>query len=375
MIGTYLNLDLPLLSDTMSTMVAKTATALGQLRDSIADKASPAGLTIVSDLSFGGNRATNLGGAVFTSGNNPTAAGSMYYSGGEFYLVDATGVIQVTSLGQLKASSFGGIGGDYGGSNPALVSYNTAAGEYRFYVNPGTPVWAGIATKYVLLEGTNGTVKVGVDNAITGNKTANFKSLPASGVSVLVYDAGDNGIKDGNATGPTNDLVSTANIKASILKFSTPIVINLPLELAASETATFGYTNGMRTSYTFAGDTKDISFPLALPEGAQIADYGVNVNNSGGTNGTVHVEVVSTQPATGASGAITITSEDAGNSGGYTSTTVNAGFSAWTTPTSAPDFSSAIISGHLKQYHLRVKKTTGTDNFNVRGAYVAYTVP
>lgn len=132
MIGTNLNLDLPTLSDTLATIVSKTVTALGLIQDSIADKATPSALNITSALSLAGNQLTNVASATLTDGNNATVAGTIYYHNNEFYLVDGTGTIQLTSAGAINVSSTGTIGGDYGGSNPANVTYVNATAEYLF---------------------------------------------------------------------------------------------------------------------------------------------------------------------------------------------------------------------------------------------------
>lgn len=145
MIGTPLNLNLPLTSDTMVGVVTKTAAALSALADSIADQATPSAIDINTALEFGGNWALNTGGVVLVDGNSPSAPGSLYYHNGEFFLVDSTGAIQVTNTGTLNVASLGTIGGDYGGSNPALESYVASANEYRFYENSSTNTWAGLS--------------------------------------------------------------------------------------------------------------------------------------------------------------------------------------------------------------------------------------
>lgn len=174
MIGTYLNLDLPVLGDTVASAVAKTATALGQLRDSIADRATPSALTVNQQLDFQGNWATNITGLVLADGTAPTSPGTMYYHSGEFYLIDSTGTIQVTSAGSLNSAAFGGIGGDYGGSNPALESYNNSTSQYRFYVNGVTHTWADLAANGVILEGSAGTTRLLCDSSVNTAQDVKF---------------------------------------------------------------------------------------------------------------------------------------------------------------------------------------------------------
>lgn len=132
MIGTDLNLSLPTLADTYSIAIGKVATALQSIEDSIADRATPTGLNLTANLSLVGNHLTNVGGLILASGNIPVVAGSVYYNGTNFYVRDATGIIQLTAAGAINVAGVGGISGDYGGSNPATASYDEASGEFRF---------------------------------------------------------------------------------------------------------------------------------------------------------------------------------------------------------------------------------------------------
>jgi hypothetical protein len=176
-IGTYLSLDLPSLSDTFSNAVTKTATALSALRDSIAAQATPSALDINSALEFNGNWAQDVGGVILADGNAPAAAGSIYYHAGEFYAIDSTGPIQLTNTGALNIASVGTIGGDYGGSNPAAVVYNAANNEYRFYQNEMTASWGGLVAGSVKIEGTSGSVDVVPGAGLGSNVTLTLPTV------------------------------------------------------------------------------------------------------------------------------------------------------------------------------------------------------
>lgn len=178
MIGTDLSLSLPSLADTYSVAIAKVAVALQAIEDSIADLATPAALDITGNLSIGGNHLTNVGGLILVSGNSPTSAGSIYYSGGNFYAKDATGVIQLTSSGGINVAGIGAIGGDYGGVNPASVDYDDASGQYRFKEDAST--WAdGVFDDIILME-TGGTdyVRLTAPASVTTTYTLTFPAAP-----------------------------------------------------------------------------------------------------------------------------------------------------------------------------------------------------
>ena len=149
MIGTDPSLDLPTLSDTLTTIVSKLVTALSVVATSITDKATPAALNITSNLSVGGQHLTNVGGIILATGNAPTAAGSFYYStDGSFYLKDATAAIKITEAGAINLSAFGGIGGDYGGGTESL-NFDLVSQQYRLKAT--TTEWADVVVDDVLL--------------------------------------------------------------------------------------------------------------------------------------------------------------------------------------------------------------------------------
>src|ERR1041384_2355978 len=175
--GQSLNLSLPSLSDTMATIVSKTATALSAIQTDLTPKITPPALNINASLSVAGNALTNIGSLQMVDGNQPTNPGSLYYHNGEFFLVDTTGTIQVTTNGVLNVAGVVGIIGDYGGSNPARVIFNDTAGEFRFQEDQAGPIWADVVCDDLVLEGASGTVRFNVDAAISGGKTINIKSL------------------------------------------------------------------------------------------------------------------------------------------------------------------------------------------------------
>lgn len=201
MIGTDLNLDTDL-TGTMAAVIAKIATALEAIGDSIAQKATPAALDITSALSLNGNSLTDVAAVQLVAGNAPSTAGSIFYADGSFYGIDEVGIIQLTNNGQVNVLGSGGIVGDYGsvGIN-AVVEYDAASGEYRFMKDVGE--WADIVCADVILEGTNGTVRLSAGDGITTSQIVSFEQLPAAGVTALVFDASDNGIKDGAQTRAT----------------------------------------------------------------------------------------------------------------------------------------------------------------------------
>lgn len=363
--GVNLNLSLPSLSDNLATIVSKTATALSAIQNDLTPKVTAGEININAALPFNGNAATGLGSIQLATGNTPTAAGSVYYLNGEFYCIDSTGTIQLTANGSLNASGFGAIVGDYGGVNPARVTYVAASSQYQFTSSAG--VWADLVARSIILEGSAGTVQLGVDAAINTARVANFKSLPTSGVSVLVYNAATSTIEDGGVTQVSNALVSTASIKASALKFSTQVRVVIP----ACDGMTFsgtGHTPSSGGTYAgvkywqFAANPGAVVFPIKLPVGAQITGYGARVNTQGTTG---HIQV---KPVKFASNTESI--PDANNTSGI-DFTITSNQDTDVTPQFAP---SIPVIDNTAQYQLIVQSSTSTP-IRLYWVWVEYNIP
>lgn len=205
--GQPLNLDLPSLADPFAEILAKLLIALAAIEDDLEGLIVPSEININASLSLEGNALTDAGSLQLLAGNVPTAAGAIWYADGEFYMRDASGVIQITSNGSLNVASIGTIVGDYGGVNPARVSYDNASGEYRFTEETG--VWADLVADDLILNSATGSVRFGVDDAITTARQFIIKDLPASGVSCLVYDASTSTVESSENQRITNDLLCT----------------------------------------------------------------------------------------------------------------------------------------------------------------------
>jgi hypothetical protein len=208
--GVNLNLSLPSLSDSMSTVVTKLVQALNTVQNDLAPKIAAGIININAALPCNGNPLTSVGYVTLASGQTPTTAGSIYFNNGEFYLVDAAGAIQLTASGAINVGVVGGITGM--NATTAAVTYVNGSQTFQFTSNVG--VYAKIQAANVILQGTNSTVTLGVDNAVVTPLTINIKSLPAAGISQLVYNASTATLEDGAVTAATN--ATTFNAKWTI---------------------------------------------------------------------------------------------------------------------------------------------------------------
>lgn len=129
-----------------------------------------AGININADLPLNSNDLTEVRSvnydnqsAVFSSSSDNR---STYVRSGELYFRDNSGNnVQITASGSVNVSGSNGIGGDYGGANPASVFYTDASDLYSFTTDPG--VFGNL--KYRALELT-GKLVLPITN-VAGNPT------------------------------------------------------------------------------------------------------------------------------------------------------------------------------------------------------------
>lgn len=105
------------------------------------------------------------------------------------YWVTDESAVRITLNDTLDASSVAGIGGDYGGANPALVSFNDGTSMYEFYDDNTTSTWGYVRARGMdIADGATGTDYVRLR---TVPMAASYSwifpaALPASGNSVLM---------------------------------------------------------------------------------------------------------------------------------------------------------------------------------------------
>lgn len=286
MIGTDLNLDLPSLGDSFTNVVAKTVICLSAIEDSLADRATPAALLINDELNLQGNPLTNVSSLVLAAGNLTNLPGSFFYYGGEFYAVDSTGTVQLTVNGAINAAP-GSISGLVA---PAAVTWDTGSQEFRFTAN-NTPTYADLVCDDVVLKGSAGSVRLDVDPAITANRSVVFKSLPASGVSFLVYKASSSTVEDSAANTDAKtiagDVTFTADIKHSSIRS-----MRFSLSPAAN---TANGTLGVHDFTSTPGTWGWTGVGLPLKAGDQITKIGVYVATA--VSGNINVRLYRTTDA------------------------------------------------------------------------------
>jgi hypothetical protein len=142
-IGAPLSITLPQVQVTLGPEWANDLnTALQTIIDAVeAGVRTAVGLLVDADVAFNAFSATSIGTLVFTNQSGAIATTlALYYRDGDLWANDVDGnQIQITAAGTLNAAALGGIVGDYGGSNPAKVTYVEAASTYVFTQDPNVP--------------------------------------------------------------------------------------------------------------------------------------------------------------------------------------------------------------------------------------------
>jgi hypothetical protein len=136
-------------------------------------------------------------------------AGRLVYANGEFWAVNSTGAIQLTSGVGLNAASIGGIAGDYGSPNPASLRFVDLATRYEFYDDYSTLTWAYTRARGLdIAAGAISNVYCQLRYGGAATLTLTLPpALPASNRSALVID-NTGAILFNSATNTvTNDIV------------------------------------------------------------------------------------------------------------------------------------------------------------------------
>lgn len=279
-IGSNISVDLPIPGDTYADITAKLKAAIEVLVELLEAPIDSGALDLTTALSLHGAPLINVGGLRLVGGES-TEIGTFYIDGaGEVHAVTSLGDVQITLNGNLNVAALGTIGGDYGGANPATVTFDDASGEYRF--KEDTAVWASVvAAEFIAKNPSTGSIAFGVDPAITTAKTFTIKSLPASGVSGLAYVAADGTVVDANATRETlthkfTSIDLTANAYHGDITFTVPFGMSqlAGTDALLSQTVAFG-TDGLATILP-TGQTcrKDIPVPLLV--GRRLKSIAIN---------------------------------------------------------------------------------------------------
>lgn len=200
--GTPFTFPYPDENNTHVEAVALLSAGILALQTDIEQAIVPAEIDWVSDLSARGYGLTNLGLVnLVDHGSDTASAGSVIYYAGEFYMVTGSGAVKLTLNGALNATGIGGIGGNYGGVNPAAVVYEDGSGDYIFTTDPG--VYADLQVDDVILQSLGGgSIRVGAAAGVLSAIAYTLGNLPTVGTGMLTIDAAGNVVHSATVTVP-----------------------------------------------------------------------------------------------------------------------------------------------------------------------------
>lgn len=189
-VTTNMSLDLPDVSTTPGPEWASdlnTALTTVDSHDHTSGKGVPvptSGININADLPLNSNDLIEARSVNFDNQSSTFSSASdnksVYVASGELYFRDNSGNnVKITNAGAVNVSGSNGIGGDYGGANPASVFYTDATDLYSFTTDPG--VFANL--KYRGLELT-GKVVLSTTN-VAGNPTITTGASDANQVLMV----------------------------------------------------------------------------------------------------------------------------------------------------------------------------------------------
>lgn len=223
----------------------------------------------------------------YDQGATPSTAivGRLVYANGEFWAVNASGAIQITSGLGLNASGIGGIGGDYGGSNPALVSFVDTSSRYDFYDDRTTSTWAYQRSRGLdIAAGATSTTVCQIRFGGAGSYTLTLPpSLPASNRSAIVLDSTGAMLKNDATNTITNDLYLAGTTRVREIgrkktygfSFYTDRLVGTGSAWSSSESADITKGVIIGTVGTSGGVTKQID---GLDVGTTITSVNVRIN-------------------------------------------------------------------------------------------------
>jgi hypothetical protein len=141
-LGQPLSTTLPTVGGDADTWGTELNERLTEVQDVLEAMVGVASVEIDGDLSWNAYEQHDVG-AVQLSNLTGTLTGAtnvrkLYVANGDWYVNDGSGnVVRLTSGGALDVTSAGGIGGDYGGGNPAQFVYTDASNKFVATTDPG----------------------------------------------------------------------------------------------------------------------------------------------------------------------------------------------------------------------------------------------
>jgi hypothetical protein len=234
-------------------------------------------LLIAADLSFSGFRATDLGSAVFVNQVAPlSAARSIYFYGGDFYIVNGSAApVRITNGASIAAAA----GNITGLSGTAALTWNSGLGVFIFESATGikAPVYMGPISIYEPVSGGKRaliSVPAGLaaDYAITLPSalpaTTKVLTMSASGV-ITPSDAFVDNVTIQSVAG----ILSLKDAAVTQAKMAAKTVTSSSVGNWSNDTTSFTDVTSVTVSFTATGTRPVIVF--IAPDGSATGQIGI----------------------------------------------------------------------------------------------------
>ena len=302
-------------------------TLLGEFKTRLTQLVPNASLTWTSDANLNGSKLLNVGYLTLSEQSSVASSpvGQIVYSGGEFYLVTAVATIQVTNNGVLNAAAVGGIGGDYGGANPALLAFDDSANVFVAWDDPATPAYAGFkGTPIQVVSTANQNFSTEISSAATGNRDFILPATNPAGVALLSINASGqlahNTTIDVAPTFSSDIILAGSKIQRGPDMTYYPVVESYIIEAAA---APWALDSNIRLLLAAGTTQAGFRVPVKAKYGERITTVGVRHTVAGAGSHTWAISLYSVD-ATGAASLVDTASSSLTAGTYLTSLTVNA---------------------------------------------------
>jgi hypothetical protein len=202
--GNVLPIVYPTLGEPIATALAKLIAAIQILQNDVEPLVLGSEMQWLQDFSAGGHALTNLSKLQLDTLANLVglSTGTLFFSSGELFAQTSAGPVQITLNGGINAAAIGGIVGDYGGVNPARVTYTDATDTYTF--TGDTSDWSDLEVDAVKLRNTNNWTTLA--STASGPQTWTFGTANTANVALVRQSAA--GVLDSATTVTANTPMS-----------------------------------------------------------------------------------------------------------------------------------------------------------------------
>lgn len=148
-IGTDLGIDLPTPGGDTGVWGTNLNTELQKVIDAVeGGTQTSVGLEVDAAIPMAGYDLEDAGALFFRNKSSAfSTASCVYERSGELYFNDSSGnQVKLTAGGSINAAGVAGIGGDYGGSDPAAATYNAANSKFVLVSDPNVPASLEVGT-------------------------------------------------------------------------------------------------------------------------------------------------------------------------------------------------------------------------------------